>query len=59
MTRTHAATHEQALKFAECMRDNGVKEFPDPDASGQLTIDAIGRARAPRRRDRVRSRLSA
>jgi hypothetical protein len=38
---TNAATHEQALKFAECMRDNGVKEFPDPDASGQLTIDAI------------------
>ncbi len=22
------------LKFAECMRDNGVSEFPDPDASG-------------------------
>jgi hypothetical protein len=38
---TNAATHEPALEFAECMRDNGVKEFPDPDASGQLTIDAI------------------
>ena len=37
----NAATHEQALKFAECMRDNGVKDFPDPDASRQLTIDAI------------------
>jgi len=36
-----AATHEQAVKFAECMRANGVSEFPDPDASGQLTIDAI------------------
>jgi len=35
------ATREQAVKFAECMRKNGVKEFPDPDASGQLTIDAI------------------
>jgi hypothetical protein len=23
------------------MRDNGVREFPDPDASGTLTIDAI------------------
>src|SRR5258708_4536856 len=23
------------------MRDNGVREFPDPDASGQLTIDGI------------------
>jgi hypothetical protein len=29
-----AATHEQAVTFAECMRDNGVSEFPDPDASG-------------------------
>jgi hypothetical protein len=32
---------EQAVKFAECMRDHGVKEFPDPDASGDLTIDQI------------------
>jgi len=29
-----AATNEKAVKFAECMRDNGVSEFPDPDASG-------------------------
>jgi hypothetical protein len=36
-----AATHEQAVKFAQCMRDNGVSGFPDPDASGQLTIDGI------------------
>ena len=36
-----AATRAQAVKFAECMRANGVKQFPDPDASGQLTIDAI------------------
>ena len=33
---TTAATHEQAVKFAECMRDNGVREFPDPDASGKF-----------------------
>ena len=26
-----AANHEKAVKFAECMRDNGVREFPDPD----------------------------
>ena len=32
---------EQGVKFAECMRDNGVGEFPDPDASGALTIDGI------------------
>jgi hypothetical protein len=36
-----AATRQEAVKFAECMRKNGVREFPDPDASGQLTIDAI------------------
>jgi len=36
-----AATHQLAVKFAECMRANGVKEFPDPDASGTLTIDGI------------------
>jgi hypothetical protein len=36
-----AGTHDQAVRFAECMRDNGVLDFPDPDASGELTIDAI------------------
>lgn len=36
-----AATHEKAVKFAECMRANGVSEFPDPDASGTLTIDEV------------------
>jgi hypothetical protein len=35
------SVREQALRFAACMRDNGVKDFPDPDASGELTIDAI------------------
>jgi hypothetical protein len=32
---------DRALRFAECMRDNGVTEFPDPDASGELTIDGV------------------
>jgi hypothetical protein len=36
-----ATTREKAVKFAECMRANGVSAFPDPDASGQLTIDAV------------------
>jgi hypothetical protein len=36
-----ASTHEKAVRFAECMRNNGVSAFPDPDASGELTIDAI------------------
>ncbi len=37
----NASTHEKAVKFAECMRDNGVSAFPDPDASGKLTIDGV------------------
>lgn len=32
---------DKAVQFAECMRRNGVKGFPDPDASGELTIDGI------------------
>jgi hypothetical protein len=35
------AAHEQGVKFAQCMRDNGVKDFPDPDASGELTIEVV------------------
>lgn len=31
----------KAVKFAQCMRDNGISNFPDPSASGQFTIDAI------------------
>jgi hypothetical protein len=33
--------YANALKFSECMRDNGVSGFPDPDASGELTIDGV------------------
>ena len=35
------AHYKQGVKFAECMRHNGVREFPDPDASGELTIDGV------------------
>ena len=35
------AGRQQAVKFAECMRDNGVSDFPDPPASGRLTIDGV------------------
>jgi hypothetical protein len=31
----------KAMQFSECMRDNGVSEFPDPPASGGLTIDGV------------------
>jgi hypothetical protein len=39
--KSTASTHEKAVKFAECMRTNGVSAFPDPDARGALTIDAV------------------
>jgi hypothetical protein len=38
---SNATNRDQAVKFAECMRNNGVRAFPDPDASGDLTIDRI------------------
>jgi hypothetical protein len=38
---SNANNRDQAVKFAECMRKNGVREFPDPDASGTLTIDGV------------------
>jgi hypothetical protein len=31
-----AANRDQAVKFAACMRENGVSDFPDPDASGEF-----------------------
>ncbi len=37
----NASAHDKAVKFAECMRKNGVSAFPDPDASGDLTIDGV------------------
>jgi hypothetical protein len=36
-----AANAQKAVKFAECMRSNGVSEFPDPGAAGKFTIDGI------------------
>ena len=35
----NATDRDKAVKFAECMRENGVPDFPDPNASGELTID--------------------
>jgi hypothetical protein len=37
----NAAGAQKAVNFAKCMRNNGVSKFPDPKASGKLTIDAI------------------
>jgi hypothetical protein len=30
---------KELLAFAQCMRDNGVADFPDPDANGQFPSD--------------------
>ena len=31
-----ATAHAKAVEFAECIRSNGVSEFPDPNSSGQF-----------------------
>jgi len=36
-----SAVQDRAVAFATCMREHGVDEFPDPDASGELTIDGV------------------
>jgi len=40
-TAKKATARDKAATFSACMRKNGVSEFPDPDASGELTIDAV------------------
>jgi hypothetical protein len=34
--KSDPATVEQMRKFSQCMRDNGLPDFPDPDATGKL-----------------------
>lgn len=36
----------QGVQFAACMREHGVDGFPDPDASGELTVDAVANGSA-------------
>ena len=36
-----AEVRATGVRFAECMRANGVTGFPDPDASGEVTIDGV------------------
>jgi hypothetical protein len=35
------SARDQAVRFSGCMRENGVRDFPDPDASGELTLDGV------------------
>ena len=36
-----STAHAQAVKFARCMRSNGVGAFPDPSGQGGFTIDEV------------------
>ena len=38
---TTTSDRDQAVKFAQCMREHGVKNFPDPDPSGDFAIDTV------------------
>jgi hypothetical protein len=40
-TGENTTGRDTGFKFSECMRDHGVSGFPDPDASGELTIDGV------------------
>lgn len=37
----HTTQRARAEKFSQCMRTNGISAFPDPNASGNLTIDQV------------------
>ena len=37
--QTPAGRDDAALAYAQCMRDNGYSEFPDPTPDGDLRID--------------------
>lgn len=37
----NSASKPNALAFAQCMRKNGVPNFPDPTSSGQLTLNGV------------------
>lgn len=40
-TGNNTTQRAKAERFSECMRNNGISAFPDPDASGDLTIDQV------------------
>jgi hypothetical protein len=46
-TASHTGTpREKAVKFSECMRANGVSDFPDPNASGQFPSYGVSVSKA-------------
>jgi hypothetical protein len=48
-TASHTSTvtpRQKAVKFSECMRANGVSDFPDPNASGEFPSYGISVSKA-------------
>lgn len=39
-TASATNTHGSALAYSKCMRAHGIKDFPDPSANGELSVDA-------------------
>src|SRR3954470_19418725 len=37
-----SSSMEKAVKYAQCMRENGLTDFPDPDKNGKFVIAAGG-----------------
>jgi hypothetical protein len=40
----HGPSKQVFLAFAQCLRSHGISNFPDPNAQGQLTLQAISAA---------------
>lgn len=40
-TAKNTSGRDKGVTFSQCMRDHGVKEFPDPEGSDELTIDGV------------------
>ena len=34
------SVHDRALAYSQCMRSHGIKDFPDPNGSGQIRLEA-------------------
>jgi hypothetical protein len=52
-----AADPDQARKFAQCVRENGVPDFPDPGADGRFKLGQFGRGDIDR--DKMRKAMEA
>ena len=44
--RSAVTPRQKAVKFSECMRANGVSDFPDPNASGEFPSYGISVSKA-------------